>query len=87
MISNDLGDKVSSVRYEYASIEITDKIVGDINGDEVFDYYDVSKLFAFYRNKTTLDESIDTDINGDGTFDYYDVSKLFAIYRGKATFN
>jgi len=87
MISNDLGDKVSSVRYEYASIEITDKIPGDINGDEVFDYYDVSKLFAFYRNKTTLDESIDTDINGDGTFDYYDVSKLFAIYRGKATFN
>ena len=87
MLSNDIGDKVSKVKYEYASIEITDQIPGDINGDGTFDYYDVSKLFAVFRGKSTIDSSVDIDINGDGIFDYYDVSKLFAIHRGKATFN
>lgn len=87
MLSNESGDKVSAIKYEYASIEITDQIPGDINGDGTFDYYDVSKLYAYYRNKTTLSESVDTDVNGDGGFDYYDVSKLYAIYRGKANFN
>ncbi len=87
MISNDMGDKVSGVKYVYASIEITDQIPGDINGDGKFDYYDVSKLFAYYRKKATLDASVDTDVNGDGKFDYYDVSKLYAIFRGKAAFN
>lgn len=87
MVSNESGDKVSAIQYEYATIEITDQVPGDINGDGTFDYYDVSKLYAYYRNKTTLSESIDKDINGDGNFDYYDVSKLYAIYRGKANFN
>ena len=87
MLSSETGDKVSAIKYEYASIEITDQIPGDINGDGIFDYYDVSKLYAYYRNKTTLSESVDTDVNGDGGFDYYDVSKLYAIYRGKANFN
>ncbi len=87
MISSDSGDKVSNVKYEYANIEITDQIPGDINGDGTFDYYDVSKLFAVFRGKSTIESSVDTDINDDGTFDYYDVSKLFAIHRGKATFN
>ena len=87
MLSSESGDKVSAIKYEYASIEITDQIPGDINGDGIFDYYDVSKLYAYYRNKTTLSESVDTDVNGDGGFDYYDVSKLYAIYRGKANFN
>lgn len=71
MLSNESGDKVSAIKYEYASIEITDQIPGDINGDGTFDYYDVSKLYAYYRNKTTLSESVDTDVNGDGGFDYY----------------
>ena len=86
-LSNESGDKISTIKYEYASIEVTDQIPGDINGDGTFDYYDVSKLYAFYRNKITLADSVDTDINSDGGFDYCDVSKLYAIFRGKADFN
>ena len=86
-ISSELGDAVTAVGYNYATVNITDRIPGDINDDGKFDYYDVSKLYALYRNKTTVADYIDTDINGSGGFDYYDVSKLYAIYRGKATFN
>ncbi len=65
---------------------ITVVIKGDINKDGTFDYFDVSKLYAFYRRKATIDDSVITDINGDGTFNYYDVSKLYAIFRCKTTF-
>ncbi len=86
MLSDDLGERVTNVQYEYAAVEFTDQIPGDVNGDRVFNYYDVAKLYAFYRQKVTLDPWVITDINGDGTFNYYDVSKLYAIFRGKATF-
>ena len=86
MISNEYGDQVTNVGYEYATIEITDQLPGDINGDGVFNYLDVAKLYAFYRGKTSLSELVEMDINGDGVFNYLDVAKLYAIHRGKATF-
>ncbi len=85
MVSDDLGDK-AEVKCEYAAVEIVDQIPGDVNGDRVFNYYDVARLYAFFRKKITLDPWVITDINGDGTFDYYDVARLYAIFRGKASF-
>jgi len=85
MISTASGDK-ATVAYDYASIAVYNQLLGDINGDLLFDYYDVAKLYAYYRSKTTLDPWIFTDINGDGVFDYYDVAKLYAVHRGKSTF-
>ena len=86
-ISDDLGNKVPNIEYSYAMIEITDQRPGDMNGDDIFDYYDVSKLYATYRGKTELDELVDVDVNCDGVFDYLDVVKLYAILRGKAVFD
>ncbi len=85
-ISNDAGDRITNVAYEYATLQITDQIPGDVNGDRIFDYFDVSKLYATFRGKAVLDPWIITDINRDGIFDYFDVPKLYAIFRGKAEF-
>lgn len=62
-------------------------VLGDINGDGVFNYGDVSKLYAIFRKKSEAGEGVNTDINGDGSFNYGDVSKLYAIFRKKASFN
>ncbi len=86
-ITTESGDIVENVGYNYATITITDQIPGDVNGDGVFNYTDVSKLYAYFRKKATISENIDTDINGDGAFNYTDVSKLYAIFRKKADFN
>ncbi len=53
---------------------------GDINGDGVFDYMDVTELYACYVGKVTVDADL-CDYNGDGAFDYYDVARLYADYR------
>ncbi len=86
MITNNAGD-IASVEYNYAAINITKLIPGDINGDGIFNYSDVSKLYAIFRKKSSAPEDVDTDINGDGKFNYSDVSKLYAIFRKKATFS
>ena len=83
-ISDDLGDPVRKIKSAYDTITITDSIPGDINGDGVFNYFDVSKLYAYFCGKTTIDNTSILDVNGDGTFDYFDVSKLYAVYRGDA---
>ncbi len=86
MISTADGGK-AAVQYKFADIQVTDQIPGDIDGDGMFNYYDVAKLYAFYRGRITLDKWVITDVNGDGTFDYYDVSKIYAVYRGRSSFN
>lgn len=85
-ITNELGDIITSVFISEKSVEIVKRIPGDINGDDVFDYTDVAKLYAYFRGKTTIDDGINIDFNNDGTFDYTDVAKLYAIFRGKSTF-
>ena len=58
-------------------------IPGDISGDGVLDYFDVTALYAAYQSG-----EVDTDVmdvNHDGVVDYYDVSKLYAAFRGTAT--
>ncbi len=85
-ITNEFGDIITSVFIDEKSVEIVKRIPGDINGDDVFDYTDVAKLYAYFRGKTTIDDGINIDFNNDGTFDYTDVAKLYAIFRGKSTF-
>ena len=86
LVTDDCGDQIVNIKYEYATIEVKDCVPGDMNGDEKFDYVDVVKLYAFFREKAEIEEYIDVDVNGDGVFSYLDVSKLYAIYRGKAEF-
>lgn len=62
----------------------TGHVPGDINGDGVFDYYDVTKLYSCYRGKATISNEALLDVNKDGVFDYYDVTKLYSCYRGKS---
>ena len=61
----------------------TEAVSGDINGDGVFDYADITKLYACYIGKATVDADL-CDYNGDGVFDYYDVTRLYADYRATA---
>ncbi len=60
-----------------------DYVPGDINGDGVFDYYDVTELYAAYQSGEVDADTM--DVNNDGVVDYYDVAKLYAAYRGTAT--
>ena len=83
-VSDTKGDPVTAVKTVYGTLTVVDYIPGDINDDGVFDYYDVTKLYAYFCGKTTIDNTSILDVNGDGTFDYFDVSKLYAVYRGDA---
>lgn len=58
-------------------------VPGDINGDGVLDYFDISKLYAAYQSGEVDADTM--DVNHDGVVDYYDVSKLYAAFRGTAT--
>ena len=58
-------------------------VPGDINGDGVLDYFDISKLYAAYQSGDV--DAGTMDVNNDGVVDYYDVSKLYAAFRGTAT--
>ena len=57
-------------------------IPGDISGDGVLDYFDVTALYAAYQSGEVDAEVM--DVNHDGVVDYYDVSKLYAAFRGTA---
>lgn len=85
-ITNESGDIITAVLINEKKVEIIKRLAGDINGDDVFDYTDVAKLYAYFREKTTIDSDIDVDFNKDGSFDYADVAKLYAIFRGKSDF-
>ena len=61
----------------------TPTIPGDISGDGVLDYFDVTALYAAYQSGEVDAEIM--DVNHDGVVDYYDVSKLYAAFRGTAT--
>ena len=56
-------------------------LLPDLNSDDAFDYYDITKLYSCFRGKTTLPKDTYTDFDGDGTFGYYDITRLYGIYR------
>ncbi len=57
-------------------------VPGDISGDGVLDYFDVTALYAAYQSGEVNTDVM--DVNHDGVVDYYDVSKLYAAFRGTA---
>lgn len=59
----------------------TETVPGDINGDGVFDYMDISRLYYLYTEDTFEADEALCDYNGDGVFDYYDITKLYADFR------
>ena len=63
------------------SYTVIKSIPGDVNGDGVLDYYDVTKLYSCYRRQTVIDNELVKDINGDNTFNYLDIAKLYAMLR------
>ena len=56
-------------------------LLPDLNSDDAFDYYDITKLYSCFRGKTSLPKDTYTDFDGDGTFGYYDITRLYGIYR------
>ena len=58
-------------------------VPGDLTGDGVLDYFDVSAIYAAYQSGEVDADTM--DVNNDGVVDYYDVSKLYAAFRGTAT--
>ena len=55
-------------------------IPGDLDGNGVLDYFDVSALYAAYLSGEV--DAAAMDVNGDGVVDYFDVAKLYAAFRG-----
>lgn len=55
-------------------------VPGDIDGNGVLDYFDVSTLYAAYLSGEV--DPATMDVNNDGVVDYYDVAKLYAAFRG-----
>lgn len=59
----------------------TETVPGDINGDGVFDYMDITRLYSIYTGDTSEADETLCDYNGDGVFDYYDITKMYADFR------
>ena len=55
-------------------------VPGDIDGNGVLDYFDVSTLYAAYLSGEV--DPATMNVNNDGVVDYYDVAKLYAAFRG-----
>lgn len=65
------------------SVDPNPTVPGDLTGDGVLDYFDVSAIYAAYQSGEVDADTM--DVNNDGVVDYYDVSKLYAAFRGTAT--
>ena len=81
IVTNQYGDSVYSMNVFTKSYTVIKSIPGDVNGDGVLDYYDVTKLYSCYRRQTVIDNELVKDINGDNTFNYLDIAKLYAMLR------
>ena len=83
IVTNQYGDSVYSINYFTQSYTVIAFILGDVNGDGVLDYYDVTKLYSCYRRQTEIDNALVKDITGDGIFNYLDIAKLSAMLRNQ----
>ena len=81
IVTNIKGNRVHSKRVLTQSYTVIKSIPGDVNGDGVLDYYDITKLYSCYRRQTVIDNELVKDINGDNTFNYLDIAKLYAMLR------
>ncbi len=62
------------------SVDPDPTVPGDIDGNGVLDYFDVSALYAAYLSGEV--DAAAMDVNGDGVVDYFDAAKLYAAFRG-----
>ena len=77
------GVTYNTATFTPGAVDPKPTIPGDISGDGVLDYFDVTALYAAYQSGEVDTEVM--DVNHDGVVDYYDVSKLYAAFRGTAT--
>ena len=77
------GVTYNTATFTPGAVDPNPTIPGDISGDGVLDYFDVTALYAAYQSGEVDTEVM--DVNHDGVVDYYDVSKLYAAFRGTAT--
>lgn len=85
IVTNQYGDSVYSKNIFSRAYTVIHSIPGDVNGDGVLNYYDVTKLYSCYRRLTEIDNELVKDINGDGAFNYLDVAKLYNMLRNQNT--
>ena len=71
----------NGVTYNTATfVPETTTVPGDIDGNGVLDYFDVSTLYTAYLSGEV--DPATMDVNTDGVVDYFDVAKLYAAFRG-----
>ena len=67
---------------------VSDVLVGDMNGDGVIDFLDISPFIvalsdpAAYQASFNLDADVSGDTNGDGVFDFLDISGFIVLLSG-----
>ena len=54
-------------------------MLGDINGDNVVDFFDIQPLIDVLSNQTFQAEA---DINGDGVVNFFDIQPFIDILSG-----
>ena len=74
------GVTYNTATFTPGSVDPDPTVPGDIDGNGVLDYFDVSALYAAYLSEEF--DSTTMDVNNDGVVDYYDVAKLYAAFRG-----
>lgn len=77
------GVTYNTATFTPGSVDPKPTVPGDLTGDGVLDYFDVSAIYAAYQSGEVDADTM--DVNNDGVVDYYDVSKLYAAFRGTAT--
>lgn len=77
------GVTYNTATFTPGSVDPNPTVPGDLTGDGVLDYFDVSAIYAAYQSGEVDADTM--DVNNDGVVDYYDVSKFYAAFRGTAT--
>ena len=64
------------------TLESTDIMLGDINGDGVVDFFDIQPLIDVLSSQTFQAEA---DINGDGVVNFFDIQPFIDLLSGPLT--
>ena len=75
------GDAIVTAEFE----QISQIIIGDVNGDGTINIGDVNMLYLYVRGRITLSDAQlqAADVNGDGKIDIGDVNLLYLYVRGR----
>ena len=68
--------QIYRVIYESDRVFVTLTCDADLNGDNVLNFFDISKFLNFYNA-----EDARADINGDGVFNFFDISLFLNIFN------